>query len=237
MGIRKYKPTTPGRRGSSRGRLRRDHPRRAGEVAGPPAAQQGRPQQLRPDHHPAPGWRPQARLPGDRLPAQRQGRRAGQGRAHRVRPEPHRPHRAAALRRRREALHPRAAAAQAGRPRSRTARAPTSSRATRCRCATSRSAPWCTRSSCGPAAAPRSPARPAPACSWWPRRARTRSCACRPGEIRNVDVRCRATVGEVGNAEQSQHQLGQGRPHALEGQAPDRPRCRDEPGRPPARRW
>ena len=40
------------------------------------------------------------------------------------------------------------------------------------------------------------------------------------GEIRNVDVRCRATIGEVGNAEQAQHQLGQGRPHALEGQAP-----------------
>ena len=46
------------------------------------------------------------------------------------------------------------------------------------------------------------------------------------GEIRNVDVRCRATVGEVGNAEHAQHQLGQGGPHALEGQAPDRPRCR-----------
>ena len=34
-----------------------------------------------------------------------------------------------------------------------------------------------------------------------------------------------------------EHQLGQGRPHALEGQAPDRPRCRHEPGRPPARWW
>ena len=30
-----------------------------------------------------------------------------------------------------------------------------------------------------------------------------------------------------------QHQLGQGRPHAVEGQAPDRPRCGHEPGRPP----
>ena len=28
------------------------------------------------------------------------------------------------------------------------------------------------------------------------------------GEIRNVDVRCRATVGEVGNAEQSNLNLG-----------------------------
>ena len=34
-----------------------------------------------------------------------------------------------------------------------------------------------------------------------------------------------------------QHQLGQGRPHALEGQAPVRPWCRHEPGRPPARWW
>ena len=34
-----------------------------------------------------------------------------------------------------------------------------------------------------------------------------------------------------------EHQLGQGRPDALEGQAPDRPRCRHEPGRPPARWW
>ena len=46
----------------------------------------------------------------------RQGRRAGQGRAHRVRPEPHRADRAAALRRRREALHPGAEPAQPGRP-------------------------------------------------------------------------------------------------------------------------
>ena len=34
-----------------------------------------------------------------------------------------------------------------------------------------------------------------------------------------------------------EHQLGQGRPHALEGRSPDRPRCRHEPGRPPARWW
>ena len=45
----------------------------------------------------------------DRLQAP-QGRRAGEGRGDRVRPQPLRLHRAAALRRRREALHPRAAA-------------------------------------------------------------------------------------------------------------------------------
>ena len=32
------------------------------------------------------------------------------------------------------------------------------------------------------------------------------------GEIRNVDLRCRATVGEVGNAEQSNINWGKGRP-------------------------
>jgi ribosomal protein L2 len=40
-----------------------------------------------------------------------------------------------------------------------------------------------------------------------------------------------------GQRRAQQHQLGQGGPHAVEGQAPDRPRCRDEPGRPPARWW
>ena len=112
MAIRKYKPTTPGRRGSSRRRLRRDHPvrRRRSRWSRPLPKKGGRNNQ-RPHHHPPPRWRPQARLPRHRLPSPRQGRRAGQGRSHRVRPEPHRAHRAAALRRRREALHPRAQAA------------------------------------------------------------------------------------------------------------------------------
>ena len=220
-----------------RRRLRRGHARRAGEVAGPPAAQQGRPQRARPHHHPPPGRRPQARLPRHRLPSPRQGRRAGQGRAHRVRPQPHRAHRAAALRRRREALHRRAEPASSRATPSRTARAPTSSRATPCRCATSRSVPSSTPSSCGPAAARRSPAPPARSVQLVAKDGPYAQLRMPSGEIRNVDVRCRATVGEVGNAEQSQHQLGQGRPHALEGQAPDRPRCRHEPGRPPARWW
>ncbi len=57
------------------------------------------------------------------------------------------------------------------------------------------------------------------------------------GEIRNVDARRRATVGEVGNAEQSNINWGKAGRMRWEGQAPDRPRCCDEPGRPPARRW
>ena len=67
-----------------------------------------------------------------------------------------------------------------GRPGGERPRRPTSGRATACRCGTSRPAPWCTRSSCGPAAARRSPARPAPASSCWPRTAGTRSCGCPP---------------------------------------------------------
>ena len=62
----------------------------------------------------------------------------------------------------------------------RAARAPTSSRATPCRCATSRSAPPCTTSSCAPAAAARWPARPAWPCSWSPRKASSPPCACPP---------------------------------------------------------
>jgi hypothetical protein len=46
------------------------------------------------------------------------------------------------------------------------------------------------------------------------------------GEIRNVDVRCRADDRRGRQRRALQHQLGQGRPHAVEGQAPDRPRCR-----------
>ena len=49
--------------------------------------------------------RSQAPVPSHRLQALGQGRRAGNGRSHRVRPEPFRLHRTAALRRRREALH------------------------------------------------------------------------------------------------------------------------------------
>ena len=161
-------------------RLRRGHAVDAGEVAGAPAAQEGRPQQPGPDHHPSPGWRSQARLPRHRLPSLRQGRRAGQGRAHRVRPEPHRAHRAAALRRRREALHHRAAGPAPGRADRGRRQAPTSSPATTCRCATSRSVRRSTASSSVRVAAPRSPAPPATRPSWSPRRAAARSCGCPP---------------------------------------------------------
>ena len=77
----------------------------AREVARQGQVQDRRAQHARPHHEPPPRRRRQAPLPAYRLQAP-QGRRPRQGRRDRVRPQPHRPHRAAALPRRREALHP-----------------------------------------------------------------------------------------------------------------------------------
>ena len=57
------------------------------------------------------------------------------------------------------------------------------------------------------------------------------------GEQRYVRSDCMATVGAVSNPDNGNTNLGQGRPQPLAGQAPADPRRRQEPGRPPARRW
>ena len=161
MGLKKYKPTSPGRRFQSVSDFAEITSTDAREVAVGAAAQEGRSQQQRAHHDPSPGRRPQAPLPRDRLQAQ-QGRRAGQGRDDRVRPEPLGPHRAAALRGRREALHPGAQGPQRRRHDHERSRMPTSSPATRCRWPTSRSVRSCTPSSSSRARAPRSLARRVP---------------------------------------------------------------------------
>ena len=104
------------------------------------AVEDGRPQQPRHDHHAPQGRRPQAALPRDRFPA-RQGRHRRQRRAARVRPEPQRAPRPAALRRRRAPLHDRAEGRAGGHAGSCPAPRRRSRPAMRCRCATSRSAP------------------------------------------------------------------------------------------------
>ena len=111
--------------------------------------------------------------------------------------------------------------AQAGRPHRERSGAPTSSRATACRCATSRPVRSCTRSSCGPVAAPRSPARPAPASSWWPRKARTRSCGCRPA--RSATSTCAAAPPSARSATPSSRTSTGARPAACAGRASARP--------------
>ena len=108
MPIRKRKPTQPGSPVPDRLRLRGDHQDQAREVAHQAEAADRRAQLLRPHDLASPRRRPQAAVPRRRLPAQ-QGRRAREGRGDRVRPEPQRAHRAAALPRRREALHHRPA--------------------------------------------------------------------------------------------------------------------------------
>ena len=106
MALRKRKPTSAGRRFqtvSDFSEITKDHAR---EVAARPQAARPVAATTTAARPPATGRRPQAAVPHRRLQAE-QGRRAGQGRGHRVRPEPQLPHRAAALPRRREALHPR----------------------------------------------------------------------------------------------------------------------------------
>ena len=108
MGIRRYKPTTPGRRGAT-----------VSDFAELTAGREPEKSLLVPQAAARAAATTRASSPrgiaaaatsgmyrADRLPPQ-QGRRAGQGAFDPVRSEPHCPHRPAALRRRREALHPR----------------------------------------------------------------------------------------------------------------------------------
>ena len=73
--------------------------------------------------------------------------------------------------------------------------------------------------------------------SWWPRRAAARSCGCRPVRCGTSTSRCRATVGAVGNAEQSNINWGKAGRMRWKGKRPTVRGVGDEPGRPPARRW
>ena len=67
------------------------------------------PQQQRPHHDSPQGRWSQAPLPDRRLQARNKDGDSGKGRTHRIRPEPHRPHRAGLLRRWRAPLHHRPA--------------------------------------------------------------------------------------------------------------------------------
>ena len=203
MGIRKYKPTTPGRRGSSVAdfvEVTRAEPEKS--LVRPLPKKGGRNVHGRITTRHQGGGHKRAYRVIDFRRADKDGVPAKV--AH-IEYDPNRTARIALLHyadgEKRYILCP--TGAEAGRPRRERPVAPTSSRATACRCATSRPVRSCTRSSCGPAAAPRWPARPAPASSCSPRRASTPRCGCPPARCAMVDLRCRATVGEVGNSEQS----------------------------------
>ncbi len=106
MGIKTYKPTSPGRRFQTSSTFEeiteRENPRRASRGA----EELGRPQRAGRMTCPASGRRAQAQVPPDRFQAQ-QGWYSGPSGLHRIRPEPFGQHRPAALcRTGRKALYP-----------------------------------------------------------------------------------------------------------------------------------
>ena len=94
MALKTFRPTIPGLRQLVLVDQRPPVEGRAGQDAGRGQVQDGRAQQPRPHHHAPHRRRPQADLSAGRFPPP-QARHAGEGRAARVRSEPHRVHRAA----------------------------------------------------------------------------------------------------------------------------------------------
>lgn len=202
MGIRKYKPTTPGRRGSSVAdfvEVTRSTPEKS--LVRPLHSKGGRNNTGRVTVRHQGGGHKRAyrvidfrRHDKDGVPAE--------GRAHRVRPQPHRAYRAAALRGRREALHPRPRNLSQGDRIENGSGAdikPGNNLALR-------NIPVGTTLHAielrpgGGAKFARSAGASVQLLAKEGAMAHLRMPS---GEIRLVDVRCRATIGEVGNAEQS----------------------------------
>ena len=113
MALKNFNPVTPSLRGTVLIDRTRAVEGQAGQGADRGQALHRRAQQPRPHHQPVPRRRAQAPLPHHRLQAP-QVRRAGDGRAAGIRPEPHRLHRADQVPGRRAGLYPGAAAAAVG---------------------------------------------------------------------------------------------------------------------------
>ena len=234
MALMTFKPTSPGRRAMvrvstpacTRARRTRRWSKRK---------QDRRPQPPRPHHHPPHRRWPQAALPHHRLQA-RQGRHPGARRAGRVRPEPHRAHRAAVLRRRRAPLHHRAQGHDAGRPADGGPRCADQGRQ---HAAAAQHADRLDR------ALHRDEARQGRADR---ARRRRRRAADRPrAGLRHAAPALRRDAQGAGRLPRDDRrsrqrraqprEARQGRRQALARHPPDRPRRGDEPGRPSARRW
>ena len=235
MAIRKYKPTTPGRRGASGSdfaEITRSEPEKS--LVRPLHSKGGRNVHGRVTaRHQGGGHKRAYRL----IDFRRHDKDGVPAKVAHIEYDPNRTARIALLHyvdgEKRYIIARRGCSRATG---SRTARARTSSRATPCRCSPSRPARSSTRSSCAPVGARRSRGRRARASSCWPRKARTRLCVCRPA--RSAGCPSSAARPSARSATPSRAtSTGQGGPYALEGQAPDRARRRDEPDRPPARRW
>ena len=180
MGIRKYKPTTPGRRGASVAdfvEITRSTPEKS--LVRPLHSKGGRNNAGRVTvRHQGGGHKRAYRV----IDFRRHDKDGVPAKVAHIEYDPNRTARIALLHyadgEKRYILAPGQAVSRA--TGSRTAPAPTSSRATTCRCATSRSVPRSTPSSCVPAAARRSPAPRALRSSCWRRRAPWPPFVCRP---------------------------------------------------------
>ena len=203
MGIRKYKPTTPGRRGSSVAdfvEVTRVEPEKS--LVRPLPKKGGRNNTGRiTTRHQGGGHKRAYRV----IDFRRHDKDGVPAKVAHIEYDPNRTARIALLHyadgEKRYILAPNRL--QAGRPRSRTARAPTSSRATTCRCATSRSAPSIHAIELRPGGGAKIARSAGASVQLVAKDGPYAQLRMPSGEIRNVDVRCRATVGEVGNAEQS----------------------------------
>ena len=207
MALRKRKPTSPGRRFqtvSDFSEITKTTPEKSLLA---PKHKHRRPQQLRPQDRPPQGRRPQAAVPHHRLQAH-QGRRAGQGRRDRVRPEPQLPHPAAALPRRREALHPRPDGREGRRPAAERPGLRDPSRQRPAAALHPRRHHRAQRRAASPAAAARWPAAPASSVQLVAKEGDFATLRLPSTEMRRVPIDCRATVGEVGNAEAELIKIG-----------------------------
>ena len=220
MGIRKYKPTTPGRRGSSVAdfvELTRSTPEKSLLVPSPKTGGRNNSGKIT-NRHVGGGHKQAYRLVDfkrydkDGVPAKVA--------AHRVRPEPHRPDRPAALRRRREALHHRAARSAPGRPGRRRAEAPTSSAGNNLPLRNIPVGTTVHAVELRPGGGAKIARSAGASVQLVAREGANATLRMPSGEMRMVDVRCRATVGEVGNAEQSNINWGKAGRNRWKGKRP-----------------
>ena len=232
MAVRTLKPTSAGRRFQTILNFDEITKVAPGEGARRHQEAERRPELAGPHHDAAHRRRAQAEDPDDRLPA-REARGAGEGGGDRVRPEPQRPPRAAALPRRGEALHPRARRAQGGRhrrlgperrhpARQRAAARGTSRRARR-------STTWSS-----------SPARAAQLCrsagtgaQLVAKEGEMAHVKLPSGEIRLIRQTCLATIGQVGNLDHENVTVGKAGRSRWLGIRPTVRGVGHEPGRPP----
>ena len=153
MGIRKYNPTTPGRRGATVSDFAELTPgAKPVEESVAPEAAQGRAEQPGRDHRAASRRRSQAASAADRLPPQ-QGRHSRGGRLDPIRSEPQRADRPVALRGRRKAIHSGPRGLEGGRQGPSAAATRRRRWAIACRCRRFRWAWTCITSRCCPAGA------------------------------------------------------------------------------------